>query len=309
MISYPVVTLSPRDYDAVLFDLDGVLAKTASLHACAWKQVLGDLLGAREVCAGAPSIPFDINADYARYVDGKSQRDGVAAFFAAHEIQLPIGASGDGAEVKSQRSLGPLESRYFLQNLKADGVEVYEATIELVRKLRALGIRTVAISFTGNCGVVLEAAGIAQLFDVRLDCLESDNGGPNSTPESDAWRDAVQNLGADISRVAVVSQWIAGIDANRAARFGCVIGVDRGGRTQELRDAGADVVVTDSSQVQATAEPPPEWSLVFTGFEPAHEGVRRPCVPWATATSRRVRPRHGALPTTCIIRDVPRVRV
>ena len=274
MISYPVVTLSPRDYDAVLFDLDGVLAKTAHLHACAWKKVFGDLLVQQEVRAGVPSIPFDIDADYARYLDGKSQDDGIAEFLAAHGIHLPIGSPDDEPEVQSKRSLGPLESRYFLQNLKADGVELYDASIELVRKLRALSIRTAVVSFTGNCSAVLEAAGITQLFDVQVDCLEADCGDPNSSPEPDAWRDAVRRLGADISRVAVVSQWIAAIDADHAARFGCVIGVDRGGRTQELRDAGADVVVTDSSQVQATAEPPPEWSLVFTGFEPAHEGVR-----------------------------------
>ncbi|OXC74746.1 glycosyl hydrolase family 65 protein [Caballeronia sordidicola] len=274
MISYPVVTLSPRDYDAVLFDLDGVLAKTANLHACARKQLLGNLLEQHDVRTGMPSVPFNIDADYARYADGKSRYDGVAAFLAAHEIHLPVGSRDDGPEVQSQRSLGKLESGYFLQNLNAEGVELYDASIQLVRKLRALNIRTGAVSFVGNCAEVLEAAGIAKLFDTTMDCPDVDGGSSDAQPEFDVWRDAVQRLGADISRVAVITQWVAGIEADHAGRFGCVIGVDRGGRTQELRDAGADVVVTDSSQVQATAEPPPEWSLVFTGFEPAHEGVR-----------------------------------
>jgi len=270
MISYPVVTLSPRDYDAVLFDLDGVLAKTANLHACARKQLLKNLLQQHDVRTGTPSVPFNIDAEDARYADGKSRYDGVAAFLAAHEIYLPVGPRDDGPEVQSQRSLGKLESGYFLQNLNADGVELYDASIQLVRKLRALNIKTGAVSFVGNCADVLEAAGIAQLFDIKMDCLDVDGGSPYAQPESDA----VQRLGADISRVAVITQWVAGIEADHVGRFGCVIGVDRGGRTQELRDAGADVVVTDSSQVQATAEPPPEWSLVFTDFEPAHEGVR-----------------------------------
>jgi trehalose/maltose hydrolase-like predicted phosphorylase/beta-phosphoglucomutase-like phosphatase (HAD superfamily) len=274
MISYPVVTLSPRDYDAVLFDLDGVLAKTANLHACARKKLLGILLEQHDVQTGTPSVPFNIDADYARYADGKSRYDGVAALLAAHGIHLPVGSRDDGPEVQSQRSLGKLESGYFLQNLNADGVELYDASIQLVRKLRALNIRTGAVSFVGNCAEVLEAAGIAKLFDTTMDCPDLDGGSSDAQPEFDVWREALQRLGADISRVAVITQWVAGIEADHAGRFGCVIGVDRGGRTQELRDAGADVVVTDSSQVQATEEPPPEWSLVFTGFEPAHEGVR-----------------------------------
>ncbi len=274
MISYPVVTLSPRDYDAVLFDLDGVLAKTANLHACARKKLLGILLEQHDVQTGTPSVPSNIDADYARYADGKSRYDGVAALLAAHGIHLPVGSRDDGPEVQSQRSLGKLESGYFLQNLNADGVELYDASIQLVRKLRALNIRTGAVSFVGNCAEVLEAAGIAKLFDTTMDCPDLDGGSSDAQPEFDVWREALQRLGADISRVAVITQWVAGIEADHAGRFGCVIGVDRGGRTQELRDAGADVVVTDSSQVQATAEPPPEWSLVFTGFEPAHEGVR-----------------------------------
>ncbi|WP_082778962.1 glycosyl hydrolase family 65 protein [Burkholderia sp. PAMC 28687] len=274
MISYPVVTLSPRDYDAVLFDLDGVLAKTANLHACARKKLLGILLEQHDVQTGTPSVPSNIDADYARYADGKSRYDGVAALLAAHGIHLPVGSRDDGPEVQGQRSLGKLESGYFLQNLNADGVELYDASIQLVRKLRALNIRTGAVSFVGNCAEVLEAAGIAKLFDTTMDCPDLDGGSSDAQPEFDVWREALQRLGADISRVAVITQWVAGIEADHAGRFGCVIGVDRGGRTQELRDAGADVVVTDSSQVQATAEPPPEWSLVFTGFEPAHEGVR-----------------------------------
>jgi beta-phosphoglucomutase-like phosphatase (HAD superfamily) len=274
MSSYPVVTLSPRDYDAVLFDLDGVLAKTGSLQACAWKQLFGDFLKDHDAQAGKPSAPFDIDADYARYMEGKSRSDGLAGFLSSRGIHLPIGSPNDAPEVQSQRSLGDLASRYFLQNLKVEGIDLYDASIHLVRKLRALNIRTAVVSSSGNCAAVLEAAGIAQLFDVQADCLDVDIDGPNARPEPDAWRDAARRLGADLSRTAVVTHSILGIEADHATRFGCIIGVDRGGRAQELQEAGADVVVTDLSQVQATAEPPPEWSLVFTGFEPAHEGVR-----------------------------------
>ncbi len=187
MSSYPVVTLSPRDYDAVLFDLDGVLAKTGSLQACAWKQLFGDFLKDHDAQAGKPSAPFDIDADYARYMEGKSRSDGLAGFLSSRGIHLPIGSPNDAPEVQSQRSLGDLASRYFLQNLKVEGIDLYDASIHLVRKLRALNIRTAVVSSSGNCAAVLEAAGIAQLFDVQADCLDVDIDGPNARPEPDAW--------------------------------------------------------------------------------------------------------------------------
>jgi trehalose/maltose hydrolase-like predicted phosphorylase/beta-phosphoglucomutase-like phosphatase (HAD superfamily) len=274
MISYPVVTLSPRDYDAVLFDLDDVLAKTANGHAGAWKQLFDNYFQQHDVLAGKPSVPFDIDADYARYLDCNSRCAGVRAFLKSRGIQLPIGTPDDGPEVLSQNAFGKLEGRYFLQHLKERGVDLYDASVQLVRKLRTLNIKTAVVSSADNCTAVLEAAGITQLFDVQMDCLDVDGTGPSGKPESDAWWEAVRRLGTHPSRVVVVTRSIVGIEAGHGRRFGCVIGVDRGGRAQELRDAGADVVVTDLSQVQATAEPPPEWSLAFTGFEPAHEGVR-----------------------------------
>jgi len=168
----PIITLSPRDYDAVLFDLDGVLTRTASVHAAAWKKLFDEFLEQRATRTGEPFVPFDIDADYPRYVDGKPRYDGVAAFLKSRGIELPLGTAEDGTEAQSVHALGNLKDRYFLQQMEQHGVKPYDAAIALVRKLRTQVIRTAVVSSSNNCAAVLEAAGIAQLFDTRVDGMD-----------------------------------------------------------------------------------------------------------------------------------------
>ena len=269
-----VVTLSPRDYDAVLFDLDGVLTKTARVHAAAWKKLFDGFLEQRATRTGEPFVPFDIETDYPRYVDGKLRYDGVAAFLESRGIALPMGAPEDGPDVQSVRALGNLKDRYFLQHLEQHGVDPYEASIALVRELRAQEIKTAVVSSSNNCAAVLEAAGIAQLFDARVDGTDISRLGLKGKPAPDAFLEGARRVGAEPLRAVVVEDAIAGVAAGRAGRFGCVIGVDRRGQAKALRDAGADVVVTDMGQVRVAVEPPSAWSLVFDGFDPAQEGIR-----------------------------------
>ena len=269
-----VITLSPRDYDAVLFDLDGVLTRTASVHASAWKKLFDSFLEQRATQAGEPFVPFDIDADYPRYVDGKPRYDGVAAFLESRGIELPMGAPEDGPDVQSVCALGNLKDRYFLQHLEQHGVDPYEASISLVRKLRAQEIKTAVVSSSNNCAAVLEAAGIAQLFDARVDGTDITRLELKGKPAPDAFLEAARRVGAEPSRAVVVEDAIVGVEAGRAGRFGCVIGVDRSGHAKALRDAGADVVVTDLAQVGVAVDPPSAWSLVFEGFDPAQEGIR-----------------------------------
>ncbi len=268
------VTLSSRDYDAVLFDLDGVLTRTARVHAAAWKKLFDGFLEPRATKAGTPFVPFDIETDYTRYVDGKPRYDGVADFLESRAIKLPLGAPEDGPEVQSVRALGNLKDRYFLEQLDQHGVGPYEAAIALVRKLRAQEIKTAVVSSSNNCAVVLEAAGIARLFDARVDGLDLTRLELDGKPAPAAFLEAARRIGAVPSRAVVVEDAIAGVSAGRAGGFGCVIGVDRRGRAQALRDAGADVVVTDLAQVQVAAEPSAAWSLVYEDFDAAKEGVR-----------------------------------
>jgi beta-phosphoglucomutase family hydrolase len=269
-----VITLSPRDYDAVLFDLDGVLTRTASVHAAVWKQLFDAFLEKRATQAGEPFVPFDIDTDYPRYVDGKPRYDGVASFLESRGIELPLGTPEDGPDVQSVRALGNLKDRYFLQQLEQHGVESYKTSIALARHLRAHKIRTAVVSSSNNCAAVLEAAGIAQLFDARVDGKDVTRLELKGKPEPDAFLEAARRVGAEPSRAVVVEDAIAGVEAGRAGRFGCVIGVDRSGHAQALRAAGADVVVTDLAQVRVAVEPPSAWSLAFEGFDPAHEGKR-----------------------------------
>src|SRR5438876_5412685 len=251
----PVVTLSPRDYDAGLFDLDGVLTKTARVHAAAWKRLFDGFLGQRAARTGEAFVPFDVDADYRRYVDGKPRYDGVADFLASRGIELPFGTPEDGPGAPTVHGLGNLKDQYFTEQLEQDGVEVFEAAIALVRILRAQEIKTAVVSSSNNCAAVLQSAGISQLFDARVDGLDITRLSLNGKPAPDAFLEAAQRLKTEPSRAVVVEDAIAGVEAGRAGRFGCVIGVDRSGQSQALREAGADVVVTSLDQSKIAAEP------------------------------------------------------
>ncbi|HDZ59583.1 MAG TPA: HAD family hydrolase, partial [Actinobacteria bacterium] len=209
-----------------------------------------------------------------RYVDGKPRYDGVASFLESRGIELPLGAATDGPEVLSVKALGNRKDGYFLKYLKQNGVEPYEESIALVRKLRMNEIGTAVVSSSINCQAVLEAAGIADLFDVRVDGKDINRLGLNGKPAPDAFLEAARRLKVEPAHTVVVEDAVVGVEAGRAGRFGCVIGVDRNGQAQTLRKAGADVVVDDLAQVQVAMEPPSAWSLIFEGFDPLREGVR-----------------------------------
>ncbi len=269
-----VMTLSPRDYDAVLFDLDGVLTRTAQVHASAWKKLFDSFLQERARTTGEPYVPFDIGSDYLRYVDGKARYDGVASFLASRGIELPWDDDEDGPEVESVQALGRRKDGYFQQSLEEYGVEPYAAAIELVRKLRAQEIKTAVVSSSKNCVAVLDVAGIAALFDVRVDGRDVSDLMLKGKPAPDAFLEAARRLKVEPGRAVVVEDAISGVAAGRAGEFGCVIGVDRHQQSQALRDAGADIVVNDLDQIEVGEEPLSAWSLVFEGFDLEHEGIR-----------------------------------
>ncbi len=292
----PIVTLSPRDYDAVLFDLDGVLTKTASVHAAAWKKLFDGFLEQRAKYAGQAFVPFDIDADYRRHVDGKPRYDGVVAFLESRGIELPVGAPEDSPGPQSVYALGRLKDQYFMQHLEQHGVQAYEAAVELVRCLRAQEIKTAVVSSSNNCAAVLEAAGISGLFDARVDGMDITRLALNGKPAPDAFLEAALRFKVEPARVAVVEDAIVGVAAGRAGGFGCVIGVNHSGQSHALREAGADVVVTTLAEVRVAVESPSAWSLAYEGFDPESEGIRealcalgngyfatRAAAPWAVA--------------------------
>lgn len=291
-----LVTISPYDYDAVLFDLDGVLTRTATVHAAAWKRLFDDFLARRAAERGETLEPFDPELDYRRHVDGKPRLDGVRDFLTARGIELPEGTPDDPPDAETLHALARRKDEYFLEHLREHGVAVYETSIELVRTLRARDVRTAVVSSSRNCRAVLEAAGIADLFDVRVDGNDLARLSLAGKPAPDAYLEAARRLGVVPTRAVVVEDAVAGVEAGRAGLFGYVIGVDRTGRSQALRDAGADAVVGDLAQVRVSGEPPATWSLVYDGFVPEQEGVRealcalgngyfatRGAAPWARA--------------------------
>jgi len=269
-----IVTLSPRDYDAVLFDLDGVLTQTGRVHAAAWKRLFDEFLQKRATDAGDPFVPFDVEADYRRYVDGKPRYDGVAAFLHSRGIQMPVGSPDDGPVVQSVHGLGNRKDAYFLDELEQRGVERYDSSIALVQTLRAEDVKTAVVSSSNNCAAVLAAAGIADLFDIRVDGLDLARLDLQGKPAPDSFLEAARRLDVEPSRAIVVEDALAGVQAGRAGRMGLVVGVDRAGHSLELRKAGADVVVGDLAQVRVAVEPPSTWSFAYDGFDAAHEGTR-----------------------------------
>jgi beta-phosphoglucomutase family hydrolase len=270
----PIVTLSPRDYDAVLFDMDGVLTQTAGLHAAAWKQLFDAFLERRSAASGQPFIAFDIDTDYRQYVDGKPRYDGVAAFLQSRGIDLPWGADADGPDVQSVHGLGNRKDQYFTERLQRHGVQTFEAAVDLVRALRAQGVRTAVVTSSINCEAVLQEARIAGLFDTRVDGGDVTRLGLQGKPAPDAFLEAARRMHVEPSRSVVVEDAIAGVAAGRAGHFGLVIGVDHFGDSHRLREAGADIVVTTLAQVHVATEPPSAWSLVYEEFDSTREGIR-----------------------------------
>lgn len=232
--------------DAVVFDTDGVLTDTASVHAAAWKRLFDEYLRGR---GGEPFRPFEYD-DYLRYVDSKPRFDGVAAFLASRGISLPWGDPSDPPERETVSGLGNRKNGYFLALVDEDGVRPFATSLELVRELRARGVRLAAVSASRNFAAVLRAAGMHGLFDAEVDGLDAARLGLAGKPDPALFLEAAGRLGVPPERAAVVEDALAGVEAGRRGGFGLVVGVDRGGQAEELRARGADVVVADLGELR-----------------------------------------------------------
>lgn len=243
--------LSAADFDAVIFDLDGVVTRTASIHAQAWKQVF-DRYRERRIERGEEGFaPFLVEVDYPRYVDGKPRYDGVRSFLAARGIVLPESGEGDGLADETVRGLGDQKNRLYNDMLSEGGVEVFEDTVEQIERWRGMKLRTAIVSSSKNCAKVLEAAGLTHLFEVRVDGREAEERELEGKPAPDIFVEAAQLLGVDPARGIVFEDAVAGVRAGRAGGFGFVIGVDREGRAREaLLSAGAHAVVSDLREIR-----------------------------------------------------------
>lgn len=239
----------PVGVTVCLFDMDGVLTDTASVHEGAWKQLFDDFLRRRD---GASFHPFTQH-EYNDFVDGKPRTDGTRDFLVSRGIHLPEGGPGDPDGADTIAALSRRKNDLVQQRLDADGVKVYDGSLRYVRAVREGGLRTAVVSASENTAHVLELAGIADLFDARIDGVVTKQRGLAGKPAPDTYLAGARALAAGPDEAAVFEDAVAGVEAGRAGRFGYVVGVDRVDHAGELRAGGADVVVTDLADLLVTS--------------------------------------------------------
>jgi beta-phosphoglucomutase family hydrolase len=239
----------PAPVRAGLFDLDGVLTKTASVHDAAWTEMFDAYLQTRSARTGEPFRPFDPEDDYRAYVDGRPRADGVRSFLTSRGIALPEGGTDDPASAETVHGLGNRKNAILLERIRTEGVEAYEGSVRYVQACRAAGLRTAVVSASANAGDVLASTGLEELFDAVVDGIVLRERGLRGKPAPDSFLAGAEALGVTPAEAAVFEDAVAGVEAGRAGGFAYVVGVDRVGHADELRERGADIVVTDLTEL------------------------------------------------------------
>jgi len=234
----------PDDIRACLFDLDGVLTRTAVVHQAAWKRTFDEFLRARD--PGAGEFTQD---DYNRYVDGKPRKDGVRDFLASRGITLPEGSDDDPADAATVSGIATRKNQLVLQELDEHGVQVYEGSMRYLRAVRDAGLAVAVVTASANGEQVVAAGGFADLVDARVDGLTLAREGLRGKPAPDSFLAGARALGVAPEQAVVFEDATSGVAAGKAGGFGFVVGVDRVGHAAELQENGADVVVTDLAQL------------------------------------------------------------
>ena len=240
----------PAEVTACLFDLDGVLTQTAKVHAAAWQQMFDDYLRRRAAQTHTAFVPFDPVRDYDEYVDGKPRYDGVRSFLTARGIELPEGEIDDPPDAQTIHGLGNRKNEIVLKLIHEQGVEPYAGSVAYVKAAREAGLRRAVVSSSTNCRDVLHAAGIEDLFEEIVDGVVAEREHLRGKPAPDTYLAGARALAVEPAHAAVFEDALAGVEAGRAGRFGCVVGVDRVGQADALAAHGADVVVRDLSELR-----------------------------------------------------------
>jgi len=240
----------PTSIRGCLFDLDGVLTDTATVHAAAWKRMFDEYLRERD---GVDYVPFDVDSDYGEYVDGKPRADGVRSFLDSRGISLPHGDPNDGPDAETVYGLGNRKNELFQQTLHSDGVEVFEGSRRHLEAVSAAGLSVAVVSSSANTREVLDVTGLAEFVEVRVDGVTMREENIAGKPAPDSFLRAAQLLDTSADQAAVFEDAIAGVAAGHAGAFGLVVGVDRVNHAGELRRSGADIVVEDLAELLADA--------------------------------------------------------
>jgi len=237
----------PDGVKAYLFDMDGVLTETATVHARAWKQMFDEYLRSRE---GDDFKPFTQD-DYDEYVDGKPRYDGVRSFLRSRGIELPQGTPDDPPGAETIDGLGNRKNDLVLKLIHDEGVKAYPGSVRYLQAVRDAGLHRAVVSSSANCAEVLHAAGIDEYFEVRVDGHVVEREHLNGKPAPDTYLRAAKELGVEAAEAAVFEDALSGVEAGRAGNFGFVVGVDRVGQTEALKENGADIVVKDLAELLA----------------------------------------------------------
>jgi beta-phosphoglucomutase family hydrolase len=236
-------------YDAVLFDLDGVITDTANLHAACWKQMFDEYLQKRATQRGEAFRPFDLATDYRLYVDGKPRFDGVRDFLTSRGIQLPEGSPDDPPQLETVGGLGNRKNDLVNGLIEEIGVEPYEGSVQLIHQLRRNGFKIAVVTSSQNCDAVLRAAKLDDFFGVRVDGNVIQAQRLSGKPAPDTFLMAAKLLGVEPKRTVVIEDAISGVQAGSNGKFGLVIGVARKGNAEELKRHGAHLVVDDLGEL------------------------------------------------------------
>jgi beta-phosphoglucomutase family hydrolase len=243
MLGLPDATL------ACLFDLDGVVTKTALVHAAAWKEMFDGFLRDRAAAAGTEFVPFDKVHEYDQYVDGKPRLEGTRSFLQSRGIDLPEGDPDDPPTAQTINGLSNRKNALVLELIDSRGVQVYDGSVRYIRAVRAAGLHTAVVSSSANTVQVLDVAGITDLFDARIDGVVAKERGLAGKPAPDTFLAGARELGVTPAQAVVFEDALAGVAAGHAGHFGLVVGVNRTGQAKELAEHGADIVVDDLEEL------------------------------------------------------------
>jgi beta-phosphoglucomutase family hydrolase len=237
------------NFDAVIFDMDGVITKTAITHSLAWKKMFDEYLHYREKEYREPFREFTHARDYLSFVDGRPRYKGVETFLKSRGINIPFGEPDDQPKKETVCGLGNRKNEFFNKVIDEEGVEVYDSTIKLIKELLGRGVKVGVATSSKNCVLILEKAGITGLFETRVDGVVSTELGLRGKPAPDIFTTASDNLGVKYQRAIIVEDAVSGVQAGAGGNFGLVIGVARENNSRELKSNGADFVVEDLSEI------------------------------------------------------------
>ncbi|HFB62252.1 MAG TPA: beta-phosphoglucomutase family hydrolase, partial [Bacteroidetes bacterium] len=273
--------MSTYAFDAVIFDLDGVITRTATVHSHAWKRMFDGYLRKHAEKTGEPFREFT-QEDYLAYVDGKPRYDGVQSFLQSRGINIPFGTPEDAPDKETVCGLGNKKNEAFNEVLRNEGVETYPSTVALMKELRNKGLRVGVASSSKNCEAVLKAAGLEHLVETRVDGVVSAVLKLKGKPAPDIFLTAARNLGVKPHRAVVVEDAVSGVAAGKNGNFGLVLGIAREGNAQALKANGADLVVSDLEEISLEkindwflkGLDADNWKLEYFDYDPEKERSR-----------------------------------